>query len=595
VSGVCSVGRIALAISPSVFSSTLYAGIQDARNGTFGSLLGFFKSTDGGKNWFHQISTPNYCGNSTGGSCWYNNVVRVHPANPNIVFAGGDCCTHLIVSFDGATTWTKIGSELHPDTHTLAFSGDGAKLYVGNDGGAYSTSNTTSLPVSFVQLNNALATIQFYPGNSIDVNNVNNAFGGTQDNSTERYSGTLTWGGVTCGDGGFTAIDPVMPNNVYTTCAGMDIEKSTSGGTAGTWSTVKTGIVSTDRSLFIPPLAIDMSSPLRLYFGTFRIYQTMNGAGSWGPISPDLTSGGTISAISAIAVAPSDSNTVYAGSSDGRVQVTTNAGSGSGATWADRTPGLPLRYVTQIAVDPHVSTTVYATFSGFNAGHLFESVNGGVNWTNLSGNLPNIPVDDLVVDPLFQNSLYAATDIGVFQSTDGGATWTVQVGGPGPARPVGLPSTPVLGLKLHNATRTLRAATHGRSMWDTHLPTADLALTKQGPSLIRRGAKITYTMTVVNNGLDAATGVVLTDPLPLRTTFVAFTTSTGSCTAPPVGSTGTLNCNLGSLSNGGSATVTLTVQPPLKGRVVNTATVSASAPRDPNTANNTATVTTSIF
>ena len=98
-------------------------------------------------------------------------------------------------------------------------------------------------------------------------------------------------------------------------------------------------------------------------------------------------------------------------------------------------------------------------------GHL-RTTDGGLTWHNVSGNLPNIPVNAIVIDPVLANTYYVATDIGVFRTRNGGGFWSV-LG-------AGLPRVTVLGLTLHNPSRTLRAATHGRSMWDIHVPIADL-------------------------------------------------------------------------------------------------------------------------
>jgi len=165
-------------------------------------------------------------------------------------------------------------------------------------------------------------------------------------------------------------------------------------------------------------------------------------------------------------VAPSDSNTVYIGTSNGIVQVTTNAGAGASAAWTDRTPGLPSRSVTQIAVNSLNPLVAFVTLSGFSGfgdtqGHVFQTVNGGASWSDISGNLPNSPADGIVIDPDQSNTLYVATDIGVFATVDGGTTWDP----PGS----GLPGGAVTALALHRSTRILRAATHGRSVWDLSL------------------------------------------------------------------------------------------------------------------------------
>lgn len=463
-----NVGRIALAITPTS-TSTLYAGIA---NNTDGSLLGLYKSTDSGKNWSQLSSAPDYCSPQ----CWYDNVITVDPANASYVFAGGinqGVDEILIRSLDGGSTWASIdvganGVALHTDMHALAFASDGSVLYNGNDGGAWSSTNfttATATDVNWTDLNGPLAITQFYPGLSIHPTNSNIALGGTQDNGTENYVGSLGWDEITCGDGGWTAIDPITPSNVYASCSAISIEKSTTGA-LGTWNSAQTGINTLDRSIFIPPMVMDPSHPATLYFGTYLVYQTTDGANTWTAISGDLTGGS--GNVTTIAVAPSSSNTVYVGADTPKVQVTTNAGLGTSSTWTDITAGLPPRYVTQIAVDLLTSSTAYVTFSGFSGfggdtqGHVFKTINGGTHWTDISGNLPNTPVNDIAVDPDIANTLYVATDVGVFRTSNGGTTWSTLV--------TGLPRVAVLSLTMHRASRTLRAGTHGRSVWDLNIP-----------------------------------------------------------------------------------------------------------------------------
>ena len=97
--------------------------------------------------------------------------------------------------------------------------------------------------------------------------------------------------------------------------------------------------------------------------------------------------------------------------------------------WTVRGNGLPSRVVTRIVVDPVDPSTAYLTSSGFAAGsdtqgHVFETTNAGANWTDISGNLPNLPVNDLVLDPDVPNTIYIATDVGVMLTTSGGASWS---------------------------------------------------------------------------------------------------------------------------------------------------------------------------
>lgn len=531
---LANAGRIVLAMDPS-HTATLYAGIA---NVSTGSLLGLFKSTNGGTNWAKLTSTPDYCNPQ----CSYDNTMAVDPANSNVIYAGGAYSTTLVRSLDGGSSWSVLQAAanfgfLHADMHALAFASDGSKLYLANDGGVYSTTQITAPNPAFTALNSTLATAQFYPGLSIDPANVAHAIGSTQDNGTELYSGVLTWNDVVCGDGAATAIDPVVPTTMYVACEIIDIEKSTTGGPAGSWNQVISGINTGDRVEFIPPLAMDPSQPANLYFGTYRLYQTNNGAANWTAISGDLTSGPSFwGVVTGMAVAPSDSNTVYVGTGDSHVWVTTNALSGASATFTDRSStSLPPRVITDVAVDPTTSTTAYVTFSGFKGfgdtkGHVFRTINGGAQWKDISGNLPNTPVNAIVINPSSLSEIFVGTDIGVFYTTSGGVSWATLN--------VGLPRVAVLGLALHSASNTLRAATHGRSVWDMNisaiLPIVDI--TSISPSSANHGGPA-FALTV-NGGSFDSTSVVRWNNSVLTTTLVSATQLTAAVSAVDIANPG---------------------------------------------------------
>jgi len=505
-----ALGRIALAIAPST-PSTLYASIQDPRSATFGSLLGMFKTTDGGTTW-SKLTVPDYCRDQ----CWYDNFVRVSPTSASIVFVGGSAAStgFLLRSTDGGNNWSDFSSGggvlLHVDQHALAFSAGGSRLYVGNDGGAYRTDNPTAVSISWLNLNSTLNITQFYPGHSIHPSSQFIGFGGTQDNGTQKFTGSPLWTELTCGDGGWTAIDPSVPSTVYAACQNIDVRKSVFDGNRNTFFPSDSGITQTDRSAFIPPMVIDPSTPQRLYFGTFRVYQTTNGASSWTAVANDLTGTGSGSSgpdVSTIAVAPSNSNVVYAGTDNGRVAVCQTAGSAAPGCWQDVGTGLPNRAVTQTAVDASDTSghTAYVTFSGFsgctgcdNLGHIFKTINAGAAWLPISGNLPDTPVNDIVIDPDVPNTLYVGTDIGVFVTNDGGLTWSpMSTASPGVP---GLPRVTVLSLKLREPSRTLRAATHGRGVWDFQLGNLTAFNLSSISPTSKPSGSAGFTLTVNGNG-----------------------------------------------------------------------------------------------
>lgn len=520
-------GRIEIAIAASA-PGTLYASAGSVASNS-SDLLGVFKTVDGGANWT-QLSPGNALLSGTTSTCspqcWYDHVIRVHPNNPNVVYLGGAGNVpgfiqgnYFIRSTDGGTTWNPIASDgvdrLHVDIQSMAFAmsgGNATRLYVGNDGGVWSTdvSGGGTGAIDWTNHNGppggssmALGTLQYYPGHSIHPGNPDFTIGGTQDNGTHIFSGNLDWQGTSvCGDGGFTAIDPDVPTTMYAACQNIDINKSLDGGNSFFNSTqgTETGLSNTDRSAFIPPLILDTNSSFApfarrpLYFGTCRVWQGISDPAvasiTWTAISPDLTGENTSNCqssnffeeVRAIAIAPYDSRIVYAGTSDGRIHRTLDASVGGLASWQNLTTAdLPNRVVTSIAVDPHdpAKNTVYAAFSGFTfgsdtKGHVFMTSNAGVSWTDISAGLPNTPVNDIVVDPDVSGTLYAGTDVGVWMK-DGGNPWVILDPDPNDS----LPNVAVLGLKLHRPTRLLRAGTHGRGMWDLLLtnfnPTYSLA------------------------------------------------------------------------------------------------------------------------
>ena len=124
---------------------------------------------------------------------------------------------------------------------------------------------------------------------------------------------------------------------------------------------------------------------------------------------------------------------------------------------------------------------------------------------------------------------------------------------------------------------------------------ADVAVTMtDAPDPVRVRANLTYTVTVSNSGPGTAIGVTLTDPLSADVVFVSATSSQGTCARSGGGSRdGLLTCALGTINAAASATVTIVVSPRAAGTLTNTATVQANTP-DPNTANNTATATTTV-
>ncbi|MFN7927041.1 MAG: BACON domain-containing carbohydrate-binding protein [Blastocatellia bacterium] len=416
---------------------------------------------------------------------WYDNVLAVDPTEPYRVWLGG---IDLFRSEDGgqswglASYWSANGSVnplapsyVHADQHVLVFHPNyngttNQTLYIGNDGGIFRTDNARAAVaagsgavcnaansrVAFTSLNNGYGVTQFFHGAVYPDGKT--YFGGTQDNGTVRGAdsdGANHWREINGGDGGYVAVNPLNPNTLYAEFTGVSLRKSTNGGTS--FQEATTGL--NTNSLFIAPFAMDPSDPNRLWFGGSALYRTTNAATLWQQASNYLASG---EFISAIAVAPTDANIVLAGDAAGYIYRTDKALT---TTELDDWDAVKPRdgFVSGLTIDPADKQIAYATYSTFGDAHVWRTINGGQTWQSIDGSgntgLPDIPVHCLVIDPSNTQRLYVGTDLGVFASLDGGATWAVE--NTGFANVV----VEALQLNVYSGVTTLYAFTHGRGAW----------------------------------------------------------------------------------------------------------------------------------
>ena len=442
-------GRINLAISASS-PGTVYAAIQTALNApSGGALLGIWRTTNGGAAWTQQhTANSSLCSEQ----CWYDMVIAVDPTNPNTVYLGG---FSLHKSTTGATTssFQDIGQSIHVDHHAFAFHPtDPNTIFSGNDGGIFKSTNAGA---SWTSLNTNLELTQFYAGVSVSPTSATTILGGTQDNGTLEWGGSGSWPQIVGGDGGFTALDQLTGATAFAETQ-WQINQSFSGprrrdaGAGSTQFLLKTnGINIGDRALFIPPIAMDPLRPRIVFFGTFNLYRSASSGDLWTRVGTNLTNGN----IASIGVAPSDTTTFYVGATDGRLSYTHDLG----ATWTTAT-GIGTGPITDIAVDPRDARVAIIVQSGFTTTSrgVFRTVDGGATWTNLSFDLPNIPLLAVVLEPGTRD-ITIGTDLGVFTLRSGATSWTPVLNG--------LPNVAVYDLVFDAPRSRLIAATHGRGMF----------------------------------------------------------------------------------------------------------------------------------
>lgn len=470
-----------------------------------GGLHAVFRSDDGGSNWQAVnrntdpvklntllLSNPVIanlveCGfgnqNNYSNLGWYTNTLAVDPTNPMVVWAGG---VDLFRSDNGGADWGPIShwfaspQSAHADQHMVRFhpsynGGSNQTLFVAGDGGVWRTDNAlaakgsgnfatcdpSATAVSWRSLNRDLGITQFYHG--VPYPNGRQYLGGTQDNGTVsglQSTGVNGWQRILGGDGGYVAVDPERTDTVYAETQLLGFRKSVDGG--NTFESAVDGIGETSNSvLFIVPFVMDPNQSSRLWLGGQRLWRTNNGAASWTAASRPMEGGGKVSAI---AVAPTNSQRVLVGLSNGFIQRNNQAlDADSTSPW----PAVRPRdgFVSWLAHDPNDPSVAYATYAGFGGAHVWKSSDGGASWSSIDGSgagrLPDIPAHSLVVDPTDGQRLYLGTDLGVFVSRDGGGTWMAENTGFANAVTEALAYLPAQGSRPPR----LYAFTHGRGAW----------------------------------------------------------------------------------------------------------------------------------
>ena len=431
---------------------------------------GLFKTTNAGANWnaVDIAALEDKCGDFG----WYFGKITLDPANDEDVYFHGIILWRKMA---GVNSW-GIASGGHADSHDLVFTASGRR-YWANDGGVYRNDTGQS---GWTKCKN-LPTTQFYRTN-FNPHFPDTYFAGAQDNGIVKGSNAAinTWASVFSADGFRCAFHPDDANTFWVEIQNGNVQKTTDGGNA--WQFGQTAFGTTDRCNWDAPFFLSAHDPNKLFAATYRVYFSSTGT-SWGAISGDLTDGiifeprfHTVSCLDESAVL---ADKLIAGTSDGNVWRREPTGN-----WINITPGLPDRYVTSVQGSPTLSNRIFVTHSGFRDNeiipHVHRSDNNGQSWVDISGNLPQVPVNDILVLPGHADSiLFVATDAGVYFTLNSGNAWT-RLGG-------NMPFIPVFDLERNPVRKELVAATHARGIWTFPL---DSVFVQQGQAVVSVGGTI---------------------------------------------------------------------------------------------------------
>jgi hypothetical protein len=366
----------------------------------------------------------------------------------------------------------------------------------------------SAVPTFLYNLNKGLSTLQFQ-SLSVAADDPKHLQGGTQDNGTFETTGSaVTWPQIIYGDGGQSGFNVGNSAQRFNTFFANYTDANFQDGDPLKWVVIS-GPLFAESSLFYKPIIADPAVPGTIFVGLTSVWRTQDWGGNQAYLEancPEFTTPGnqpgcgdfvrigdgvpsaslTSSAwgdraggnVAAVERTPSNTGTLWAATTTGRVFISSNADAAAGSVHYTRLDSLasndPNRFVSGIYVDPANANHAWICYSSYSSldptapGHVFsvtyDPIGGTATWTNLDGSgataFPDFPATDIVHDS--NGDLYVSNDWGVLRRANGSSDWVVAG--------TGLPMVEVAGLTIVPSARVLYAATHGRSAWKLTLP-----------------------------------------------------------------------------------------------------------------------------
>lgn len=482
-------GRVMLAEAPSnpeVMYAIIGAGLINGFHYFYGKYI--LRSDDKGETWT-ELSIPESPQGYTNGSwatlAWHAFTVGVDPNDENTVFVGG---LDLYRTTDGGTNWERLSDwwnfgtppspyglpYLHADQHAIVFRpGSSDEVLFTNDGGVFYTDEATAAGPFFQERNNAYNTLQYYTCAVHPQAGTNTFMAGAQDNGTFLYgeAAPITRENiVSYGDGAYCFIDSDNPDIRMTTAQYTALFVSTDGGANYEYYNY-------DLGLFINPM--DYEDELNIlycnavdFFGNYAgmLYRIKNMDTYPYPEIVDVNTGDNV-AFSHLALsphAPEGNATLYLGTQAGRLFKAENIAQSSTPDMTEiGAVEFPAANISSVAVGGS-EDTLLVTFSNYGVSSIWQTTDGGENWQEREGNLPDMPVRWAVYHPETARGALIATETGVWRCDNLLAEeveWLPQT--------ESFPKVRVDMLRMRPSDNRVVAATHGRGLFSaTYIPPA---------------------------------------------------------------------------------------------------------------------------
>jgi photosystem II stability/assembly factor-like uncharacterized protein len=509
------VQRIEIAQAPSD-PSRLYAVACDALTaGIDDGFYGFYQSNDTGKTWVQKLNNTyqyNLLGwdfnANPGGQGKYDLALVVDKKDKNKVSVGG---VNIWTSTDGgssflpATFWqlNYQRKSLHADVHALRLHPDG-RIFACHDGGLSATKAMIGDIPDELKSGNTISTLWNHYTNGLNItsfyrlsitqNYYNRLMAGAQDNSTSALSGQ-SWENLTGGDGMESDYNSDMSlaytSSQYGNISRLGYDSSSNSyfydgniqepsGEQGEWTTP---FVASGGNLYAG-------------FGNVYTYPDYQDFGSSISNFPNMIGLSYPKPISALAVSEDSENQIYIAKRSYPLDSIKSEvwRLRKGENWTDISGNLPTRnYPSYIYTLNSNGNEIWITFSGFNAGEkVYYSADAGNNWTNLSLNLPNIPVNCVAVQDDNTRNVYVGTDHGVYHLNKQKTAWELYSDG--------LPNVIVSELEIHPKSKRLLAATFGAGVWEINLASVDSNVSVSGIKL--ENTEVSFFPNPVKNSLN---------------------------------------------------------------------------------------------
>ena len=476
-----NLGKIGLAMSP-FNPNVVYAAIElDRRKGAF------YMTSNGGESWTKQSNTVS----GGTGPHYYQEIIASPHYEGTVYFMNNSA----LVTKDHGKTFSRMPrSNQHSDSHALVFKkSDPNYLLIGTDGGLYESFDNTA---SWKYVRN-LPITQYFKIAVDDALPFYNVTGGTQDNGSHiGPSRTMISNGIASADwkktlgadGAQTATEPGNPNISYGEFQQgvlWRIDHQTRE-TVAIQPQAREGDPF-ERFNWDAPIVVSAHNPKTLYFASQRVWKSENRGDSWEPISGDLTLNedrmnfpyygkkqswdnawdvyamSNYNTITSLAESPLKDGLIYAGTDDGLIQVTEDGGANWRKITLNAIKGLPeTPFVNDVRADLHDENVVYAALDNHKYGdykpYIIKSTDKGKSWKLINGDLPEkLLIWRLVQDHVKKDILFAATEFGVYVTTNGGTNWI--------KLSAGMPTIAIRDITIQRRENDLVAGSFGRGIF----------------------------------------------------------------------------------------------------------------------------------